>query len=169
MQITPQTKINDLLTRYPELELFLMDLNPKYKKLKNPILRRTVAKIATLTQVAAIGGYDVTKLVNMLRSEVGQEPMGETEEPSHREHTALPKWISEPAALQIDATELLNTDKNPLTEVSKALKSLQPGQHLLLKSDFLPAPLIETFEKQGYDVYTRELDENQFLTYIRQK
>ena len=67
MKITPQTKIHDLLKTYPKLERFLMDLNPKYKKLKNPVLRRTVARIATLTQVAKIGGYDPIELVNMLR------------------------------------------------------------------------------------------------------
>ncbi len=167
MKITPQTKINDLLNRYPELELFLMNLNPKYKKLKNPILRRTVAKIATLTQVAAIGGYDTIKLVNMLRAEVGQESMGEVSKPTPQEQKAVPKWISDTPALEIDANTLLNADKNPLSETSKALKSLKAGEHLLVKSDFLPSPLIDTFEKQGYDIYIEEIDENHFRTLIR--
>ncbi len=168
MEITPQTKINDLLRQYPELELFLMDLNPKYKKLKNPVLRRTVAKIATLSQVAKIGGYTVTELVNMLRSEVGQQPLeGTPTEHTPEQFKALPKWTNATPATEIDVTTLLQAQKNPLAEVTVALRNLQPGTFLVLKSDFLPAPLIDTFEKQGYDTYTKELDETHYLTYIK--
>ncbi len=171
MEITPQTKINDLLTTYPELELFLMDLNPKYKKLKNPILCRTVAKIATLTQVAKIGGYDVYDLVNRLRAEVGQEPLEGTpyEELPAEAQKASPKWIHNPPAEEIDAMVLLASQKNPLTEVTLALKKLQPDKHITLKSDFLPEPLIDTFRKQGYEVYVEEIDENSYRTYIKSK
>jgi uncharacterized protein (DUF2249 family) len=171
VEITPQTKIDDLLTTYPELELFLMDLNPKYKKLKNPILRRTIAKIATLTQVAKIGGYEVNELVNLLRAEVGQEPLEGTvsESDKSQEQKATPKWIHNPPTKQLDATALLDQEKNPMQEVTAALKELKPEEHLLLTSDFLPAPLIEAFEKQGYEVYSEELNENSYRTYIKSK
>ena len=171
MEITPQTKINDLLNTYPELELFLMNLNPKYKKLKNPILRKTVAKIATLTQVAKIGGYDVRELVNLLRAEVGQEPIEGTDNKTTdtNEQRATPKWIHNPPAQQLDATTLLAAQKNPMIEVTSFLKQLKPGEHLLLTSDFLPAPLIDAFEKQGYEVYSEELNENSYKTYIKSK
>jgi hypothetical protein len=36
-------------------------------------LRRTVAKIATLKQAAAIGGVKTEELINRLRKEVGQD------------------------------------------------------------------------------------------------
>jgi uncharacterized protein (DUF2249 family) len=167
MEITPKTKVNDLLNAYPELEAFLMRLNPKYKKLKNPILRRTVAKIATLTQVAKIGGYDVLELVNLLRKEVGQPPLGEEAEPAEEEVAQAPTWIShEPKAI-VDANKLLDEEKNPLAEVSKILKSLEKGEIVLIESDFLPSPLIDTFKEQGYEVYADEAADGKFLTYIR--
>ncbi len=167
MEITPQTKIDTLLQTYPELELFLMNLNPKYKKLKNPVLRKTVAKIATLTQVAKIGGYEVKDLVNRLRAEVGQEPLeGEIESPQE-ESSATPKWITQEAAVEIDAQKLLEEQKNPLAEVTIALKSIDEGEIVLLKSDFLPSPLIDTFKKQGHEVYTLEEDQSHYLTFIK--
>ncbi len=167
-EITPKTKINDLLNAFPQLESFLMRLNPKYKKLKNPILRRTVAKIATLTQVAKIGGYDTLELVNLLRKEVGQPPLGETEvEEEEKEAGETPLWIRHAPKTVVDANKLLDEEKNPLAEVSRELKNLEKGELLLIESDFLPSPLIDTFKEQGYDVYAAEAEEGKFLTYIR--
>ncbi|RUM65381.1 MAG: hypothetical protein DSZ05_06230 [Sulfurospirillum sp.] len=166
MEITPQTKIDTLLRNYPELELFLINLNPKYRKLKNPILRRTVAKIATLAQVAKIGGYEVTEFVNILRQAVGQPPLkgGITME---EKFTATPKWIKEEPVAEIDAGRLLAEQKNPLAEVTIALKSMKNGDVLVIKSDFLPSPLIDTFKKQGHDVYALEEDDTHYLTFIK--
>ena len=41
--ITPETKVGELLTHYPELEELLLQFSPAFATLKNPILRRTVA------------------------------------------------------------------------------------------------------------------------------
>ncbi len=166
MEITPKTKVSDLLKEYPQLEEFLIALNPKYKKLKNPVLRRTVAKIATLTQVAKIGGYETLDLVNRLRKEAGQPPLADAaiEEETPQE---TPLWIENEPKVIIDANRLLEEEKNPLSETSKRLKELSAGEILLIESDFLPSPLIDTFKEQGYEVYSSQAGEGRFLTYIR--
>ena len=46
--IEPVTKIAALLDHYPELEDVLIGMAPPFKKLKNPILRKSVAKVASL-------------------------------------------------------------------------------------------------------------------------
>jgi len=168
MEITPQTKIHDLLKIFPQLEKFLMDLNPKYKKLKNPVLRRTVARIATLTQVAKIGGYDPIDLVNRLRKEVGQPPLSMQENPvESQERESAPEWIAKKPEATIDANKLLDEEKNPLAEVSKALKGLKEGDIVVIESDFLPSPLIDTFKEQGHEVYSRQEGEKRYLTFIK--
>lgn len=167
LEIKPDTKIHNLLETYPQLEDFLIGLNKKYKKLKNPILRKTVARVATLSQVAKIGGYHTLDLVNMLREEVGQKPIsrGDIEEPE--ESNEVPSWITNEPKLIIDANELLDSDKNPLAEVNKALKDLSDGEIILIKSDFLPSPLIDSFKEQGREVYSTKEDDSNFLTYIK--
>ena len=170
MEIQPNTKVNDLLNAYPSLEAFLIELNPKYRKLKNPILRRTVAKIATLTQVARIGGYDAVALVNKLREQVGQDPLEENTDGSEEVKTEeAPSWVETTPKAVMDANELLDKEKNPLAEATAMLKSFHEGEILLVKSDFLPSPLIDTFLKQGHGVYTSEKTEGEYLTYIRKK
>src|SRR5512134_3753823 len=75
MQITSQSKLFDVLEAYPFLEAQIVNIAPPFQNLKNPVLRRTVGKIATLEKVAQIGGMDVGKLVNTLRRAVGQEEL----------------------------------------------------------------------------------------------
>ena len=63
LTITPKTKILDLLADYPELEEVLFDISPAFRQLKNPVLRRTVARVTTLQQAALVGGIRVEDLV----------------------------------------------------------------------------------------------------------
>ena len=163
MEITEKTKVHDLLQAYPQLEEKLIALNPKFKKLKNPILRRTVARVATLRQVAAVGGMSVADLVNTLRSYVGQEPIAIEEEQSVQE---APSWIEEQPAATFDANALLDAGQNPLAVVTKKLKELPPGVIVQLVADFLPEPLIEELRKKGYEVYARQEGER-YRTFIR--
>ncbi len=71
--ITPKTRVGELLDAYPELESVLLELSPAFKKLKNPVLRKTVGKVATLQQAASLGNIPVTEVINTLRTEVGQQ------------------------------------------------------------------------------------------------
>ena len=48
---------------------------PGFKRLKNPVLRHTVAKIATLKQAAAVGGIELNEMISILRKTVGQDEL----------------------------------------------------------------------------------------------
>lgn len=61
MIITPKSKLMQVLETYPELEDKLISYIPAFKELKNPILRETIARIATLQQVAVIGKIKVIR------------------------------------------------------------------------------------------------------------
>ena len=56
VEITPSLTVHALLEAYPELEEVLIGLAPPFKKLKNPFLRRSVAKVATMKHIASVGG-----------------------------------------------------------------------------------------------------------------
>ncbi len=71
--IGPETKVGELLRRHPELEETLIRLSPEFQRLKNPVLRATVAKVATLRQVAQVGGLDPEALIKTLREAAGGE------------------------------------------------------------------------------------------------
>ena len=51
IKIVPTVTVHELLEAYPELEDVLIGIAPPFKKLKNPILRKTVAKVATIKHI----------------------------------------------------------------------------------------------------------------------
>jgi hypothetical protein len=92
--ISPQTRVGELLDNYPELEQVLFELSPAFAKLRNPILRKTIARVATLQQAAMVGKLKVDDLVNRLRKEVGQELFTGSAEQGNVS-TSPPAWFDE--------------------------------------------------------------------------
>ena len=69
--ITPETRIAELLEAYPALEGVLLQQSPHFRHLKNPLLRKTVARVATLEKAAQMSGIPVRRLVAVLRDAAG--------------------------------------------------------------------------------------------------
>ena len=57
--ISEATKIIDLIDKYPFLEELLAELDPILKRFQNPILRKTVGRKATMTDVANLIHQDL--------------------------------------------------------------------------------------------------------------
>jgi len=76
MDLSPKTKIDDLLREYPFLMDYFIGRSPKFKHLENPIMRKTVGKVATLTKVAAMGKIEL----DVLMSEIAREIKEKTDE-----------------------------------------------------------------------------------------
>jgi TusA-related sulfurtransferase len=164
MEVLITTKIYDLLKEYPHLEDELIKINPKFKKLKNPVLKRTVARVASIKQAAIVGGMEPQELLNKIRALVGQEAISVDDIANNSKEA--PIWIANEPKIIIDANELLDKEQNPLAASNKAIKELQNGEILLIKSDFMPQPLIDEFIDKGYEVYSSKIDDESFLTYI---
>ena len=70
IDISPTTSVKDLIEKYPVLVDFLIGHNPKFAVLKNPIVRATVGKVATLEKAAEMGAEDVEQLISAIRDEI---------------------------------------------------------------------------------------------------
>lgn len=95
LEINGETKVFDLIEAYPELEEILISLAPPFKKLRNPILRRSVAKVASLKQAAKVGGLPLVPMLNTLRSKVGLPPIEGTKEDADTYLGERPDWFHE--------------------------------------------------------------------------
>jgi hypothetical protein len=152
VEITPKTKVGELLDNYPQLEEVLLQLSPAFASLKNPILRRTVAKVASLQQAAAIGGMKVDELVNQLRLQIGQEPLFGSENDSEYLATDPPTWYNvSNVATRFDARELIQSGGSPMNQILEETKTLKPGEIYELVTPFVPAPIIDMLVKQGFE------------------
>ena len=70
MELNANSKIDDLLKEYPFLMEFLIARSPKFKLLESSVMRKTVGKVATVGQVASIGGIDVAALLAEIAGEI---------------------------------------------------------------------------------------------------
>jgi len=168
-EIRLDTKIADLLNNYEGMKDILIDINPKFKKLNNPILRRTIGRVATVKQAAIVGGMKPLDLLNQLRERVGQKPISQDKEiEEETESREAPEWITtQEPKVSLDANEILDNNENPLSKLNKALKDLKEGEIVVIHSDFRPEPLIEEFSKKGHKVYSQEISTDKFITYIQ--
>jgi len=165
-EITLETKIADLLNEYEGMKEILIQINPKFKKLNNPVLRRTLAKIAGVKQAAIVGGMNPVDLLNQLRKAVGQAPV-EVEVSSENEDIEAPAWITKEPKQTLNANEILDAERNPLAQLQKALKAIDEGEIITIEADFKPEPLIEEMQKAGHEVFTNEASHDYFITYIK--
>jgi len=140
--ISPRTKVLQLIETYPQLEDILIEYVPAFKKLKNPVLRKTVAKVATLQQASAIGNVKIEDLINLLRKEVGQDMCEEASGSIY--NTQKPDWFNENLVKKdLDAREMLARGEHPVAQVMADLNLLENNSIYKLIAPFLPAPLID--------------------------
>lgn len=73
MELSSKTKVNDILSLYPFLKDYLVGLRPEFKMLDNPLMRKTVGRIASLGKAALIGGLDVRDLLDGIAGEIRKQ------------------------------------------------------------------------------------------------
>lgn len=173
MEITPKTRILDVLTHFPQLEEEIIRTAPSFENLRNPVLRRTVARLATLEQTARIGGLDASEWVNHLRRLVGQTEWSagpETGAPFDipAASPADPDWVQGDPQFVVDGNQLLARGEVPLEQINQLLRKLEDNRFILLITGFEPQPMIEALQKQNRKVYSRPDGQyaGRYLTFI---
>jgi hypothetical protein len=163
--ITPKTKVAELVEAYPHLEDVLIDYVPAFEKLKNPVLRRTVARITTLQQAAAIGGVNVEDLINHLRREVGQDHFSGAAAAAYI--TEQPDWFSETRVVaELDAKGMLAAGEQPVNQVIADLNALGQGDIYKLIAPFMPAPLVDKASSLGISHWITHNDDQALVIYF---
>ncbi len=70
LTITPKTTVHTLLKQYPFLLEYLAGYHPEFGKLTNPVLRRTMGRMATLDKAAQLANVPLNQLMNDLAGEI---------------------------------------------------------------------------------------------------
>lgn len=166
LTITPQTRIRELIDAYPELEEKLVEMAPAFGKLKNPVLRNTIARVTSISQAAIIGNISINQMVNQLRYAVGQEHL-QNESKTETIMNQTPEWLDESNVKNtIDARVMLEAGQHPINIVFEELGKLKPGEILKLITGFVPSPLLDKAKEKGHKVHTVENSPKEFHSYI---
>lgn len=168
--ITPQTKVGELLDAYPELESVLIEIAPPFKKLRNPILRRTVARVTSLAQAARVGNVPIGDIIRRLRHHVGQpdiEVEATAGASTEMSVSSAPEWMDQETIVgSLDARPMIDAGEQPLGRVMQELGRLKPGEIFELITPFEPAPLIDKATARGYRVWTAARSSDEYRTYF---
>jgi hypothetical protein len=167
--ITPDSKLGELLERWPQLEAVLLDLSPHFRALRNPVLRRTVAKIATLRQVSTVSGVALGTLVTRLRAGAGLAPIAVDEEAGGAA-PARPAWASEREVSRThDARAAIEAGEHPMPRVMADLAALAEGEVYALVTPFVPAPLVDLARGKGFVAFSVAEGDAIVRTYFRKE
>ncbi len=166
IEITPSTKVNDLLDTYPELEEILIGIAPPFKKLKNPLLRKSVARVATIKHISSVGNVPLNELINKLRMAVGQSVTDDSYEDENY-FLDKPDWFSEDKiSLSFNEEKLGDKDKMTLVTMLQEAKNVKEGEIIELTTRFLPAPGIDRMKSKGYSVWTVKEEDDLIKSYF---
>jgi hypothetical protein len=169
VDITPKTKVAELLQSYPELEDTLIEIAPTFSKLKNPILRKTIAKVTSLRQAAKVGNVPLGEMINKLRKEAGLKDDLQVDTDKIDKKSAS-EWLDESRiAMTLDARPILDAGEQPMGRIMSDLRKLEAGQIYKLITPFVPAPIMDLAGSKGFECWSLEDNPDEIITYFRMK
>ncbi len=163
--ISPDITVHRLLEAYPELEEVLIDMAPPFKKLRNPVLRRSVAKIATLKQAAAVGNLSLDFMIKRLRTAAGLPDFESSEEGSNYLNEQ-PPWFSEENIVHSIRESDLGENEMPIAILLRMATSIQPTEIIELETTFIPAPGIDVMKSKGYKAWCTQIDQTTYKSFF---
>jgi len=165
--ITPDSKLGELLERWPNLESVLLEISPHFRALSNPVLRRTVAKVATLRQVSTVSGVPLGTLIERLRAGAGLQPV-EVAVEGGEASAPRPAWAVESRVARTrDARAAIAAGEHPMPQVMADLAALADEQVYQLVTPFVPAPLVDLARGKGFVSFSVVEREDLVRTYFK--
>jgi hypothetical protein len=76
MKLGPNTKVYNLLSQYPFIKDYLIQLHPHFKKLNNPVMVQTLGRVATLSKAADAVSIPIKEFISGIADEI-KEKTGE--------------------------------------------------------------------------------------------
>lgn len=169
LQINANTKIGKLIKNNPEAMEAIISIDSKFKKLKNPILRKVFANRTSIAMAAKIAGCKAEDFFKKL------EPLGFIVDRSieavdvEKKESQIPDYIRqlpEEDILVLDVRPDIDAGKDPLKIIMNKVKEVKPQQALRLINSFEPIPLILMLEKQGFSSFIKTINSDLVETYF---
>ncbi len=178
--ITNKTTVYEAVKKYPELKDTLISISAGYKKLNNPVVFNTAAKITTMESAAKIGGIYVHELLIQLNRAIGREKeyldyFGKEIPKMQREFLRKnaagkkkpggekPAWLDR--AKEFDIIDARKTDE-PFSIIMKKAANTDKGSGFVLIQEFEPAPVMENLSRRGFEHYAEKIAKNEFWVYF---
>jgi uncharacterized protein (DUF2249 family) len=173
-KINATTKISKLIEMNPEAIDVIASIKKQFRKLQNPILRRTLASRVTIKDAAKIGNVSVDVFMQKL-AEIGFDVEVNKSDGKTLLDTKCPKVgeiqneniiLKDMKVIELDVRPGLEKGIDPFQIIMKEIKTLEDGEVLRVINTFEPLPLINVLKNKGYRSWTERQD-NLVLTYFQ--
>lgn len=152
--MTPTDRVSEVLARDETLVEVFVRHAPHFEKLRNPAMRRVMARLVTVEQAARIAEVPVEHLVRDLNAALHietNEPAQAAPEISDVRPTG--HSIERSASLrpvELDLREHMRAGREPFSRIMTAVAELERSEVLLLRTIFEPVPLFGVLAKRGF-------------------
>lgn len=165
MNINTSTKIAALIKEHPGAIDAIASINPHFKKLQNPVLRKIFASRVTIGDAARIGKCDINLFFEKLK------PLGFIADEVNETNREVK--YSEVSNLEydmlLDVREDIASSKDPFRKIMQAITDLSNGNVLLLINSFEPLPLISILKEKGCTADVVEIGPGEVHTFFKKQ
>jgi uncharacterized protein (DUF2249 family) len=165
-------RVADVIAGDPGLIDVFAAAAPAFERLRNPALRRVMARLVTVEQAARVAGLDPDELVARLNGGSGAPaPRPDQGEPMSSQHLESER----PAALRgldprlivdLDVRSDLRSGREPFSRIMEARRALPAGGVLRLRAIFEPVPLYAVFHRQGFRHWTEHRAQDDWVVWF---
>lgn len=165
--ITAGDRVGSVLAKDEGLLEIFLEASPAFEMLRDPLKRKTMARLVTIQQAARIAKIDVAVLLGKLNEAAGASESSASptaaapaasEEPEQQGRA--PDGLLETPAEKItdlDVRPDLRAGREPLRIILDAVKALPAGNIFRLRATFEPVPLFAVLGRQGFSYFSEEL------------
>ena len=174
MLVTAKTKISHLIKSNKDAIDIIASINPHFKKLKNPILRRLLAPRVNVSEAARIGGVSVNDFLQKLYMHGFEVELNEIEntfsEDVNIESNDKNKNLDimkRTNIVELDVRPILDGGVDPFEAIMGKLKQMSDDQTLLIINTFEPVPLLNILKSKGYEYEVERPESGIVHTYMK--
>lgn len=179
--ISENDKIYDIVKKYPQLIDVLLNLSPRFEKLKNPVIFNTVARVTTVKKASEVGKVYLNEMLYQLNDAIGKGEEFLAQKKSqifqmkdnflkeHFEKNSIqpapkPAWLDKSETFKI--LDVRNDEQDPFLKINELAQSLKPGDGFILIQKFEPIPLITFLSQHNFEHYTQKISDDEFRIYF---
>ena len=150
-------RVSDVLARDETLVEVFVRHSAHFEKLRNRALRRAMARLVTVEQAARVASVELDVLLRDLNEaagatsthpvRAGSAPLGQAEVSTVPIPARRPSDLPE---VLLDLRDDMRSGREPFSSIMAAVRGLENGQVLRLRTIFEPVPLFAVMAKRGF-------------------
>lgn len=165
--INAKTRISELIKANPLVIDSLVELNPNFSKLRNPILRSLLARRVSISDACAIAGCKFSDFMDKMTL-IGFTTDREVDLSVAKDHGNITAANTTGGfkVVELDVRPVIASGSDPLELILKSSKSLKDNECLKIINTFEPVPLINLLSKQGFRSWSERAEKDLVYTWF---